>query len=411
MQPGELKDASFAKYPPQARALAMKELPLLRELPLALAPILLRELISYDWKMPAERRELMKQFIYLSALTPAERSSALAGFRDLKLNNDLAAMDWVNDPAGFMEKLTAALWSTHQMDHFRSLADAYASAVNAKVPDQEPAQARLGIVIIGAGAKQPEHPLFQKLRPFGVRLTAVKPEDGVTVLLAEAARRAAYSPVAAANTKDFDASFRHWYIDGGTSAAMPHLTQVSYAQLEQPRAQLLGRIQRAISSGGMGPEQLRTLLARMKPAEVGLSAAGADDVLNHFQMTLLTEGAGTQIFATTFVQWAARECVRRAHPETLLVRYAPRQQPQTMNMMLSGASPTGTDPEGSLVDADLGAYYTWINMRRLSGADQLRFLVWFEGHRQALAIGPGLPHGTTSDSQLTMQQVVGLLAG
>jgi hypothetical protein len=74
-----------------------------------------------------------------------------------------------------------------------------------------------------------------------------------------------------------------------------------------------------------------------------------------------------------------------------------------MNMMLNGASPIGTDPEGSLVDADIGAYYTWINMGRLSGADQLRFLVWFEGHREALAIGPGPPRGTASDSPLTMQ--------
>ncbi len=140
-----------------------------------------------------------------------------------------------------------------------------------------------------------------------------------------------------------------------------------------------------------------------------MGGAGADEVLNRFQLSLLTEGAGTQIFATTFAQWAARECVRRAHPETLVVRYAPRQQAQTMNMMLTGASPTGSDPEGSLVDADLGAYYTWINMRRLTGAEQLRFLVWFEGHREALAIGPGLAQGTRSDSQLTMRNVLGLL--
>ena len=36
------------------------------------------------------------------------------------------------------------------------------------------------------------------------------------------------------------------------------------------------------------------------------------------------------------------------------------------------------DPEGSLVDADMGAYYTWINQSRLAGADWSRFLVWFE---------------------------------
>ncbi|MEO6802356.1 MAG: hypothetical protein ABI197_03815 [Granulicella sp.] len=411
MQPADLKDKSFEKYPPQARAFATKEVSLLQELPLSLAPILLRELISYDWKMPAERRELKKQFTYLSALSPSERIGAMAGFRDLNLSKDLAARDWVNDPSGFMEALAASLWSTHQMDQFHSVADAYSKAVNAKVPDQEPAKPRLGIVIIGAGTKYAERPLFQKLKPFGIRLTAVKPDDGVAILLAEAARRAASNSVAASTASGFDSSFQHWYIDGGSGTATPDLTQVFYANLAQPRAMLLGRIQRAISSGEVGPEQLRTLMTRMKPAEIGLNAVGTDDVLNHFQMTLLTEGSGTQIFATTFVQWAARECIRRAHPETLFVRYAPRQQAQTMNMMLSGASPAGADPEGSLIDADLGAYYTWINMCRLTGADQLRFLVWFEGHPEAIAIGPGLARGTTSDSPLAMQQVLNLVLG
>jgi hypothetical protein len=402
VQPSDLKDASFSRYPPQARVLATKEMLLLRELPLALAPILLRELIFYDWKMPAERAELNKQFLYLTALTPGERTNVLKPFRTLSLSNELTTMDWVNDPAGFMERLTARLWSTHQMERFRSIADAYSSAVSAKSPEDLPSSPRLGVVIVGAGTRQSKHPLFQKLRPLGVHLTAVHPAEGVAILLERASKRAALAPTS-------DSSFRHWYIDGGIPEAIPHLTQISYAQLQQSRALLLNRIQGAISSGGMGPEQLRTLLARMKPDEVGLNSAGSNEILNHFQLTLLTEGAGTQIFSTTFAQWAARECLRRAHPETLVVRYAPRQQAQTMNMMLSGASPAGLDPEGSLVDADMGAYYTWINMRRLSGADGLRFLVWFEGQREALAIGPGLAHGTSSDSLLNMHQVLALL--
>jgi hypothetical protein len=403
MQPRDLNPTSFAKYPPEARALAVQELGIMRGLPLVLVPILLRELIAYDWKLPEERRELVKQFIYLAALSPAELSAALAGFRALSLNKDLEATDWVNDPAGFMEKLTAWLWSSHQMDQFHSAADAHSIAVNAKVPDEVPATHRLGIVILGAGAAKADRALFQKLRASGVHLTGVKPDDGVAILLAEAARRAEAGGTAATG-------YRHWYIDGGSSVAIPPLTQVSYAHLEQPRARLLERIQHAINSGGTGPEQLRSLLVRLKPADVGLDAAASDEALNHFQLSLLTEGSGAQIFATTFVQWAARECLRRAAPETLVLRYAPRQQAQTMNMMLSGAAPMGTDPAGSLIDADLGAYYTWINMRRLAGADQLRFLVWFEGHGEALAIGPGLPRGTSSDSHLNMHQVVALLS-
>ena len=51
------------------------------------------------------------------------------------------------------------------------------------------------------------------------------------------------------------------------------------------------------------------------------------------------------------------------------------------------------DPQGSLVDADMGAYYTWLNQQRLSGAEQATFLVWFEDHAEAVAIGPGFDGG------------------
>jgi len=42
-----------------------------------------------------------------------------------------------------------------------------------------------------------------------------------------------------------------------------------------------------------------------RPADFGFSDAG-DEVLNRFQVRLLTEGSGTQIFSTTFTQWEAR---------------------------------------------------------------------------------------------------------
>jgi len=44
---------------------------------------------------------------------------------------------------------------------------------------------------------------------------------------------------------------------------------------------------------------LRTLLAQMRPADLGLGKAG-DIVLDRFQVKLLTEGSGTQVFSTTF---------------------------------------------------------------------------------------------------------------
>jgi hypothetical protein len=174
---------------------------------------------------------------------------------------------------------------------------------------------------------------------------------------------------------------------------------------------LLKNIQTEIGKPGMGPEELRTHMARLSPTDLGIDKAG-DEVLERFEVKLLTEGSGTQIFSTTFAQWAAREVLRRAQPLTLFVRFAPRQRQRPMNDLMSGS---GGNPEfdltGSLIDADMGAYYQWINQWRLPGSEQSSFLVWFEGHSQALVIAPSLPRGIESNSILDLGELVSLAAG
>ena len=134
--------------------------------------------------------------------------------------------------------------------------------------------------------------------------------------------------------------------------------------------------------------------------------------MDRFEVKLLTEGSGTQIFSTTFAQWTAREVLRRAQPHTLLVRFAPRQRQRPMNELLSGTgSNAEVDPTGSLIDADMAAYYQWINQQRLPGSERSSFLVWFEGHSQALAISPSLPRGTESNSALNLGELLSLAAG
>ena len=61
---------------------------------------------------------------------------------------------------------------------------------------------------------------------------------------------------------------------------------------------------------------------------------------------------------------------------------------------------------GSLVDADFGAYYNWLNQQRLPGAEKASFLVWFEGHKEAVAIGPEWPRGTQSNALTNMKQLL-----
>jgi hypothetical protein len=212
-----------------------------------------------------------------------------------------------------------------------------------------------------------------------------------------------------ARAREHPVSYGHWYVDGGQLAAhSPALTAVSYNGLEPARAALLKKMQAEIQRPGMGPEELRTDIARLVPADLGMDKAG-DPVLDRFKVKLLTEGSGTQIFSTTFAQWTAREVLRRAEALSLMVRYAPRQKQRPMNEMLfSPKANPELDFTGSLVDADMGAYYHWINQQRLPASERSSFLAWFEGHAQALVIAPSLPKATESSSELDLGQLLAL---
>jgi hypothetical protein len=161
----------------------------------------------------------------------------------------------------------------------------------------------------------------------------------------------------------------------------------------------------ARTSSSVGPEDLRSLMLSLQPEQLG--NVRTDDVLRHFELSLLTNGSGTQIFSTTFVQWAAREVLRRARPRTLLLRYASRQRDRPLDdLLLPAASEEQLDPQGSLVDADMGAFYTWLNLMRLSGAENSRFIACHEGGSQALAIGPGMAAGTVSSQPCDLARIL-----
>lgn len=399
MLPTELTAASFAGYPPEARQLAIKQIALLERLPLAFLPLLLRELIVYDWKFPAERIDLDRQFTYLAQ--PATLTAAMAPFAKLGLARELEQTDWVNSPAVFSEQLSAHLWATHQIDAFRAAAVDYVQKATASAPDPPLPTHRLGIAVIGQGVTNNDYRVFRKLRPQGTWYTQVKHTAGVQTLLTAAAARAKAHP----------APYAHWYIDGASGLAAPDgMTRISYSALATPRAALQARMQRTYEATVFDPEAFRTMLAQMKPEEVGLDSGG-DRLLNRFQLSLLTEGSGTQVFATTFVQWAAREALRRAQPLTVFARFTPRQRDRQMNELLAeNQHKPELDPQGSLIDADLGAYYTWLNQQRLPGDDKSAFLVWFEDHDEAVAIAPSLGKGQRSDAPVDLADLVARIA-
>ncbi|MDQ6666422.1 MAG: hypothetical protein M3Z23_18745, partial [Acidobacteriota bacterium] len=209
MTPNELQAASFRAYPPEATQLAAREVELLRKLPLAFLPLLLRELIAYDWKFPAERKALDRQFAYLKNLSPAQLQTAMREFARLRLSPELERTNWVEAPGLFSEQLSAHLWATHQIDRFRAAAVDYVEKSGANATDGEVPIARLGIVAIGQGVAANAHPpfykVFRKLRPRGVYHTQVKSDGAFAAILEKVAARAKAHPE----------PFAHWYIDGG----------------------------------------------------------------------------------------------------------------------------------------------------------------------------------------------------
>jgi hypothetical protein len=397
MLPNLLTAESFNSYPPEAKLLVVADLSLLQRLPLGFLPLLLREAIVYDWKFPAERRDIDGQFAYLRALPPEQLAKEMSPFVALRLSGELEKTDWVGSPAGFTEQLTAHLWTTHQIDDFRTAAVDYVARSSAALPaDPLPAH-RLGIVAIGQGVGDNRYRLFRKLRPQGAYFTRVRQANGLGTLVEAIARRASEHPL----------PFGHWYIDGEAPAAVPDsVACVSYATMSRVRAAIRNRMQKIYEADVFDPELFRTKMAQTRPEDVGLSAGG-DNALDRFRLSLLTEGSGTQVFATTFVQWAAREALRRAQPLTLFARFTPRQRENPMNELLAETRRLpGLDPQGSLVDADMGAYYTWLNQQRLSGSDKARFLVWFEDHGEAVAIGPGFERNQRLDTPVELADLV-----
>jgi hypothetical protein len=393
-----LTEQQFQSYPPEAKKVATSNMGLLQQLPLAFLPLLLREVITCDWKFPAERDEIDRQFRYLGGMTAEQLSSAMSSFAQLKLSPALEAMDWISAPFRFSEKLSAYLWATHQIDDFSSAAENYIHAFNAAIPEAAAPAPRLGITVIAREISQTDYPVFRKLRPHGVYFDHVDSGSSYDVVLAAVAAR----------TQAHPSPYAHWYIDGAEPATPlnSQIASLAYGPLKPVRTALIHKMQQ-VSAAQAGPEALRTRLAETDPSEVGMKHNPDDAVMNRFAISVLTEGSGTQIYSTTFVQWAAREALRRARPLTMLTRFAPRQTEESADEEFSGTQQRVVlDPAGSLADADMGAYYTWINLQRLSGANQSSYIAWYEGHREAVAIAPSLTPGTESHENVSLAEIL-----
>ena len=389
-----LSPASFASYPPQGRELAIARLAALRQIPVALLPVFLVDLGAFDWKFPVEQQEIVRRIDFAGT-----NPSAFAGFRNIVVPPSLDSPKQAGDPQKFLAEMTAHLWSSLQMDAYRSAANQFVAMFAKAAEPVRPVLSRLVMICIGKDAQAPTYPLFSKLREFGQIRTNVRTQGSAEALVDRLRKRSQSHP----------APYAHWYVDGGMplpGLSTDAVTQISYPALRPLNEQILARMKSCIDRG-TGPEVLHRELAELIEHTPSGKMPIADSRLQHFALSVLTEGSGTQIFATSFVQWTTREVLRRAQPATLLVRFAPRQRQKSFNAMLeASANTTDLDPDGSLIDADMSAFYAFLELKRLSGHDSAAFLVWFEGHSQAFVAGRNIPAGTVDNSPATMSELL-----
>ena len=85
MLPRDLKAESFAAYPPAAKALVLSHLDMMRRLPLAFLPSLLRQMMDYDYSFPVERSMIDSELRILDSLSVTQRDEWFGGFSAISL--------------------------------------------------------------------------------------------------------------------------------------------------------------------------------------------------------------------------------------------------------------------------------------------------------------------------------------
>ena len=91
-------------------------------LPVPLAAIMMQQISRSDSLFPTERRDLDRMLKSLQPPRSSEMEQAVQVFASLRLSSELRHMDWRRYPADFVDKMTAELWASGQINAFRDAA-------------------------------------------------------------------------------------------------------------------------------------------------------------------------------------------------------------------------------------------------------------------------------------------------
>jgi hypothetical protein len=196
-----------------------------------------------------------------------------------------------------------------------------------------------------------------------------------------------------------------------TGVQEPCATGMSYDRLRGYRERLTDVIHAKVVQGLRSPLELaayvKTLEITPPEPKAGGPPAGltlySDRVVLGFVRDTFLAGNGTLIINNTFVEWAAVQALKRAQPRVLVARFGVRDKMKPFSSLLLFSKPRPTDqipimqdPLGSFIDAELLAYYIWLNAEKgLPYRGKTLYLMLAEDVDQALLIAPSHEGGSS----------------
>ncbi len=387
-------------------------------------------------------RELLKQLSEFSAPEFGEIFGSLESL-EARTGCDKVSGD---SPEELQDRMLALLQRQGQYSHWRAEIEKIFKRLEPLVESRLYSglgERRLVVILYGEGITIEREKLWSRLRKIGVRvpLELGGAESSEAFLQSLFSGHPDSSPNAARptifdlrrdspNSSPLDSwvieagDALHKLCESGEKKESVCATGMSYDRLRAYRDRLTETIYSKVLSGVHSPLELSAYLKtlRVKPQE-GVALYYDDVVLNFIRDTFL-QGAGTLIINNTFVEWGAVQALRRAQPRLLVARFGVRDKLKPFSSLLLFSKPRPTDqipilqdPLGSFVDAELLAYYIWLNAEKgLPYRDHTLYLLLAEDVDEMLAVAPSsrgtaskaLPSASLPDVAATMAHWLGL---
>jgi hypothetical protein len=407
---------SFAR---EARLLIENHRQLLVESPSAFRPLLIRQLRSWEGLFPPERESLTWMMSALARQTAEQRQGLFKNIEAIQLP-ELADLDLLFDEEKLLERCLRHFKKNGTYQTWRLAVNDVFQILTSGLESQRSSRPKLVMAILGEGTGRAQTVedsdqrylsyFWNHLQPLGTLFARIDGEPG---------DRFACAPLFTLFRKHLGMpQIRTWAIETGTELKPGNAdhapTWFSFEHLKPVMERVTRKMADEMLAGVTGPEALYAKLTDFKMDELGLP--DYDDLrIRKFIEQVIVSGSGALVINNSFAEWTALQALRRVEPDLLVVRFGARRRFVPLRQLDPfGPGSQGLEPEDageSLQDADVLTYYVWLETRKNPRyRDSTYFLIYLEGSRAGLLLGPAIRKDHTIRESVTSQDLVATLA-